>query len=112
MDDILKQIISFVPLITKLIPVDCGVAVSDRETILCCHSNLQNLQIDTFSNQEGAPVSVNSPMGECMQKDRVLHTSIPKEMVGMPFHSTAIPLKNSQGMIVGSILLVLAWKIN
>lgn len=110
MNDTLKQIIALVPLITELISTDCAIAVSDRETILCCHSNLQNLEVDTFTNREGSPIILGSPMYECMEKNKVLHTNLSKEIVGMPFRSTAIPLKSSHGTIVGSILLGIGMK--
>jgi len=102
MDDALKRAIEFVPLMAKLIPVDCIIAVTDTEKILF---GCSTFAFQTVEHTEGSPIPPESVNSKAMQQNRIVQADIPKEVLGIPFRTTGMPLKNSAHQIVGSILL-------
>jgi X-X-X-Leu-X-X-Gly heptad repeat protein len=102
MDDVLKQTMAFVPLMAKLIPVDCIIAVTDKKTVLCGRSTFA---FDTLEHTVGSAIPAGGSCYEAMRQHKIVHSDTPKEMLGIPFRTTGMPLENGEGQVVGSILL-------
>ena len=103
---LLEAAIVLAPLFQQIVPLDCAVAVTDREMIL---TDCVGEGSEMISNA-GKKFSEKGSLYNAIQSGKLHSKTISKEAYGFPFKSTAIPLKNETGKIIGSLGLALSLK--
>ncbi|KAB3525618.1 chemotaxis protein [Alkaliphilus serpentinus] len=78
---------------------DVIIGISDRKVFL---KYFPGKELDVKA-KEGDPIKKGDAMYECLEKDQKIVQIIPKEVLGIPFKSITIPLKNKLGQTVGTV---------
>lgn len=98
-EEILQQAINLVPLIQKLVSLDCMIGVTDREKFLYYSPgkevNLGDIVGMAMPEKDAIYEAVNSGQ-EC-------YLNVPREAFGVPFKATAVPIRNSVGEVIGGM---------
>ena len=104
--DTLKMLISLLPIIKELVPLDCMIGITDREKFLA-HIPGQDIQID---QQQGKLIPKGSAVDRSLTSGRTVTMVVPKEVFGISFKATAAPIKDENGTIIGVINLGISLK--
>lgn len=98
-----KNILDFAsklaPVFQQLFPVDCCIAVSDKERFV---SWLNGKEL-VFEDTVGTLVPPEDPMHIAIHSGQVNDIVVGKEVYGIANKSRAVPLRNSRGQIIGSV---------
>lgn len=78
---------------------DVIIGISDTHRFL---KYLPGKELDVHA-KEGAPLQPGEAMYECIKTGKRIVQLIPKEILGIPFKSITVPIKNEEGYTVGSI---------
>ena len=103
---LIEAALKFAPLIQKLVPIDCSVAVADRERFLI---DILFEGFDLKSN-EGKPIPEESGVSRAIQSGKPQSTVLSKEVYGVAFKSVTVPIKDDAGNTIGCIALGLSLK--
>ena len=105
-EESIKLMGEIAPIFQKLIPIDNTIGVSDKEKFLFF---LPGKEL-SLGNLEGTVVPIGSQSDMAMKAGTITSSVVPKEVFGIPFKSTAIPIKGKNGDIIGSISLAVSLK--
>lgn len=98
---ILDALVYLVPLFKSLVPMDCMMAVTDREKYLC-HINGNEIKLPP-EVAPGAPLAKGDAIYEAVNTGRTVTVAVPREVFGVPFKATAVPVKDGHGNVIGGI---------
>ncbi|MCG8539575.1 MAG: methyl-accepting chemotaxis protein [Clostridia bacterium] len=103
MESIEKKILdSFIEVgayIKDILDEDAIVSISDRKHILKYFPG-DELNIE---DEEGSPLKDGDVMFDCVRSNSKIVTNVPEETFGIPFKSVVVPIKNPEGICIGSI---------
>lgn len=102
----LENLIDLLPVIKKLIPLDCMLGLTDHEKFLAYLPG-QDLKL---TNQVGHPIPRGSAVDQALRSGGKITTVVPQEIYGTSFKAIAIPLHDSQGATIGVINLGISLK--
>ncbi|MCF6096177.1 methyl-accepting chemotaxis protein [Thermovorax subterraneus] len=102
---ILDLLIKVAPLFGELFPIDCSIAITDREYFLA-NFNYEKLGV---SRAVGERIPENTGIKKAITTGTVQKTEIPKEVYGQPIKSIALPVREN-GEIVGCLALAMSLK--
>jgi len=97
-----KTIESFIEVgryLKDILDEDAIVSISDTEYLLKYYSGNQ---LD-INEKEGAPLKDSDVMFECVKTNSKIVRNVPKEVFGIPFKSIVVPIRNEEGVCIGSI---------
>jgi hypothetical protein len=103
---LLEAVLKIAPLIQKLVPLDCSVAVTDREKFLADHLP----QGFDFRDNTGNSIPKESGVYRAIHSGNPQASVLPKEIYGVPFKSVTVPVKDESDNIIGCIALGLSLK--
>lgn len=98
--DILSILSDLAPAIQKLIPMDCMVGITDKEKYLTI---VPGETIKLSQDLVGKPFSESDAVKTAMGTNKPVQSICPKEVYGVEFNSSAVPVKNKKGEIIGAI---------
>lgn len=97
---ILDFLVKLAPSLQNLMPLDCIIGVSDREKLICSLPGKEiKLPIDTV----GSKITDDLPVARAIKSGKPQRMISPKEVLGITFEATAIPIFNSKGEVIGGI---------
>ena len=100
--DLMSTIVYIAPFIQKLVPLDCVIAIADREKFLKL-LNAKSFKIP--HDLEGRPVPPKDNLYIAMKDNKVVQGIIPKNVCGFEFQLTSVPIINKEGHVVGGLSL-------
>ena len=103
---LLEAAVELAPLFQKLVALDCAIAVTDREKFL---ADCTGEDSELISNQ-GKEISEEGSVYHAMRTGELYKTIIPREAYGIPFKSTAFPIRDETGQIIGCLGMALSLK--
>ena len=95
----LEMLIQYAAIIKDLIGEDVATMVSDTEKFLSYNPGM-TLNSHT---EPGTPLPQVSMLRKCMEQKKVISEVIPKEVYGIAFKSTATPVMDNDGNVIGAI---------
>lgn len=98
-NETLKAFFNIQAFIPYMFDDEVSYAISDLEKYLLY---IPTQQINP-GTKAGDPVPPGSSSYECMKTGQVIKKSIPKHVLGVEILGTAIPIKNHEGKVVGSV---------
>lgn len=97
--NILETLIKVAPIIQQALYLDTVIVITDTEKYIYIFSgkeiNLDALQGKTLTKEE--------IMYRAINEGRVVTAKVPKKYYGIPFKATGVPIRDSQGKIIGGI---------
>ncbi|SMB91667.1 Methyl-accepting chemotaxis protein (MCP) signalling domain-containing protein [Thermanaeromonas toyohensis ToBE] len=87
------------PLFQACFPLDCTISVTDREKYLAYFRG-QELDLKV---KPGMAVPVGGTIEEALKTGRPSRKVIPEQVLGVPFKSTAVPIRDKKGQVVGAL---------
>lgn len=100
-EDILHSYENLFPFLPLLLQQDLSLAITDCEKFIKCY-NTENMKLNI---EEGTPIAKGQAIYEAIHTGKVVSKMIPREVYGFEFKTTAVPVKNENGEIVGCISL-------
>lgn len=97
---ILNFLVKLAPSLQKLMPLDCMIGIADTEKFLTIAPG-EKMRVP--KEVIGSRVSPSDPVAMSVKSGKPEHTIVPKDVLGITFESTAVPVTNSQGSIIGAI---------
>lgn len=97
---ILDFLVKLAPALQSLMPLDCIIGVSDTEKLIC---SLPGKEIKLPTDNVGAKVTDDLPVARAIKSGKPQRMLSPKEVLGISFEATAIPIFNSKGEVIGGI---------
>lgn len=98
--DILGILSDLAPAIQKLIPMDCMVGITDKEKYLTV---IPGETIKISQDLAGKHITESDAINIAMKEDKPVQSISPKEVYGVEFNSSAVPVKNKSGEIIGGL---------
>ncbi|HYE80905.1 MAG TPA: methyl-accepting chemotaxis protein [Clostridia bacterium] len=95
----LDMLIQYAAIIKDLIGEDVATMVSDTEKFLSYNPG----KILNSNTKPGTPLPQVSMLRKCMEQRRSISEVIPKEVYGTAFKSTATPVMDNDGNVIGAI---------
>lgn len=85
------------PLVQRLFPLDVMFALADSDkSIYYLPGNELDIRI-----QEGMPVPQNGGIRRSLDTGEMVSANIPKEIYGLPFKSSSMPIQGQDGKVIG-----------
>lgn len=97
---ILDFLVKLAPALQGLMPLDCIIGVSDTEKLLC---SLPGKEIKLLIDTVGSKITEDLPVARAIKSGKPQRMISPKEVLGIRFEATAIPIFNSKGEAIGGI---------
>lgn len=97
---ILDFLVKLAPALQSLMPLDCIIGVSDTEKLIC---SLPGKEIKLPIDNVGAKVTDDLPVAKAIKSGKPQRMISPKEVLGISFEATAIPIFNGKGEVIGGI---------
>lgn len=107
-DKLFEIIGEMAALFHKLIPIDNTIAVTDREKFL--HYQMGDEAVTSKVALIGKPFPNAGNIPKTLQTGTQQTGIIPKEVYGVAFKSSTVPIKNSDQKIIGTLTLALSLK--
>ncbi|MEK4327779.1 methyl-accepting chemotaxis protein [Paenibacillus sp. FSL R7-0312] len=85
------------PLVQRLFPIDVMFALTDTEKFIY---NLPGTELDVRI-QAGTPVPPNGGIRTALDTGEEVSANIPKEIYGLPFKSSSMPIRDRNGGVAG-----------
>ncbi|MBP2655087.1 MAG: hypothetical protein H6Q73_2656 [Firmicutes bacterium] len=101
MNDVLEHLKAVLPMIQQLFPLDVMFGVTDRESFLYY---LPGKEVDV-KLPVGAPIPEKAGFKKVLESGQPAFSNVPKEVYGVPFKSSSLPIKNADGTTIGVITL-------
>ncbi|MBC8061121.1 MAG: chemotaxis protein [Clostridiaceae bacterium] len=99
-NDILKSVLESAPFIQQLIPLDCMIGISDTKKFL---KVIYGKKINMGINLVGMDVPAQDSIFIAMKTGKPVEMIVPEEAFGFRFKSTAVPIVDKSGNIVGGM---------
>lgn len=96
----LDAVIKAMPYIQRIVPIDCMIAVSDREKYV---GYLSGKEIKLPGDPTGQPLPEGDGTVQAMRMGKTIDVVIPKEVFGIAFQACTTPVFDDEGEIIGSI---------
>lgn len=99
--DILAAATKLGPVLKAMIPYDFMFGVADREKFIAYippRDTSYKLPVET-----GSRLEKQDPIYQAMETGKVCTVNVPKEVYGVPFSATGLPVKNRKGEVIGGI---------
>lgn len=103
MEPVLEHTQEILSAISDLIPVEHSVLLTDKAKILRSIST-PGIASHLVRN-EGMEIPRESAAQDALAAGKTVHKLIPAEVYGVPFRSTAVPLKNGSGQVAGCLIM-------
>lgn len=97
---ILDFLVKLAPALQSLMPLDCIIGISDTEKLIC---SLPGKEIKLPTDTVGAKITDDLPVSRAIKSGNPQRMISPKEVLGISFEATAIPIFNSKGKAIGGI---------
>lgn len=98
--NVLDMLIKYAPMIQKLFPIDSMINLTDREKCICY---LPGKELRLPKDITGQPLGKGSAVYKAINTGQAVYDNVPKEVYGIPFKATGVPIKDSNGNIMGGI---------
>jgi hypothetical protein len=99
-ENLMNFIMKLAPALQTLIPIDCMVGVTDTEKFLAIISGEKiKMPIEAI----GMDIPKNDSIYKAINTGKCVKMTVPKEAFGFEFQSTAIPILDNQGNIIGGL---------
>lgn len=95
----LFSIIEIMPIIQKLIPLDCMLGLTDKEKFI---KYVPGKKID-IQLCEGTPVRKGDAIYESLKTGRKTILHVKEEIYGVPFQAVGVPIRDKKNKLIGSI---------
>ncbi len=92
------------PLVQRLFPIDVMFALADGEKFIYY---LPGAKLD-IRIQEGMAIPPSGGIRKALETGETVSADIPKEIYGLPFKSTSMPIRNGEGRLAVCLPLVSA----
>lgn len=99
-NEYLEFICKLAPALQELIPIDCIIGVADQEKFLC---SLKGKNVSLPVNTVGTPLPEGAPIAKAIREKKAQKFISPKEVLGIEFQATAIPVFDMDGNVIGGI---------
>lgn len=99
-NEYLEFICKLAPALQELIPIDCIIGVADQEKFLC---SLKGKNVSLPVNTVGTPLPEGAPIAKAIREKKAQKFISPKEVLGIEFQATAIPIFDMDGNVIGGI---------
>lgn len=99
-NEYLDFICKLAPALQELIPVDCIIGVADQEKFLC---SLKGKNVSLPVNTVGTPLPEGAPIAKAIREKKAQKFISPKEVLGIEFQATAIPIFDMEGNVIGGL---------
>lgn len=103
---ILEAVTRIAPLLQKIIPIDCSIAVTNTEKFIADIAG----EDDELTSNEGKSIPEESGIKKAMRSGEVQRYNLPKEIYGNPFKAASAPIKNEKGVIIGAMAIRMSTK--
>jgi hypothetical protein len=97
---IMDFLVKLAPALQKLIPLDCIIGIADTEKFLC---SIPGEKIKLPTNTVGTNISEKIPIAKAIKSGKPERMLVPKELLGISFEATSIPVLDNQGKVIGGI---------
>lgn len=94
------------PLVQKLFPIDVMFALANTETFIYY---LPGNEID-IKIQTGMPIPSSGGIRQALDSGENVSANIPKEIYGLPFKSSSLPIKDEAGAVIGVFTIGISLK--
>ena len=98
---VLQAFETMAPFLSIILDEEASFSIADREKFLKLH-NSQNFAL---AGKEGDPLLEGGAGKEAIRTGKVVIKNVPKEVLGIPFKSYAIPFHGEDGNVEGVILV-------
>lgn len=102
---IFDMLIQTAPIFQKVFPLDCTIAVTDKETFIADYPSAE-LQLDLY----GKKIPKDTGIMKSIRSGEISTSVIPAEVYGTPFKSVAMPIKDQEGLVAGCLSLGISLK--
>lgn len=102
---ILEMLIYTAPIFQNLFPLDCTIAVTDKEYFIADYPS-KELQL----NLKGKRIPDGTGIMKSIKSGEISTAIIHAEVYGVPFKSVASPVKNENGEVIGCMSLGMSMK--
>lgn len=93
-------LVKLAPSLQKLIPLDCIIGIADTKKFLCSIPGEKiKLPVDTT----GTEISKDVPIAKAIKSGKPERMIVPKEVLGISFQATSIPVLDNEGKVIGGI---------
>jgi Methyl-accepting chemotaxis protein len=99
-NETIDAFIKILPYLPELFDSDTSFAITNREVFLV-NQNCKNLQI---KSEYGDPIQKNGAAAEAIKTGKMVVKEVSKVVYGVPFKSYAVPIKDKDGCVVGTVL--------
>lgn len=100
-EDILTALLIALPLIQKALDPDAGVTLTDNEKFLLYRAGRRlDLKVP-----DSAPLKPGSGVHRAVHEDKRVHMRFDASLYGLPYTSTAVPVHNARGDVIGAIAI-------
>ncbi|MBU3178375.1 chemotaxis protein [Clostridium estertheticum] len=97
---IMDFLVRLAPTLQRLIPLDCIIGIADTKKFLCSiPGEKMKLPVDTT----GTEILEDVPIAKAIKSGKPERMIVPKEVLGISFQATSIPVLDSQGKVIGGI---------
>lgn len=96
----MNLILELAPALQKLIPLDCIIGVTDTKKFL---TNISGEKIKMPIEATGMDIPKEDTIYKAISSGKPQRALVPKEAFGFEFQSTAIPICDSKGTIIGGL---------
>lgn len=99
-NDILEVFIKVAPYMPQFFNADISIAIADCEKFLFCEStgDLKGMNI-----KDGTPITPGYAVYNAIKSGKTISKIVPKDVYGVEFKTTAAPIKNDFGKVVGCV---------
>ena len=99
-ENLLDFIVELAPALQKLVPLDCMIAVTDTHKYL---RFVPGEKIKAPIDLTGTDIPKVDTLNIAINSGKPERMVVPKEAIGIEFESTAIPIFDKQGIVIGAI---------
>ncbi|HHY74969.1 MAG TPA: chemotaxis protein [Bacillus bacterium] len=100
----LQWLISFLPAIKEVIPLESMMAVTDTEKYLIY---LPGTELN-LGDIEGKPIPEGDAISKALKTKKIEMVTVPKEIYGVPFKAKGVPIFDEKGKVIGALGLGLS----
>lgn len=93
-----NQLINFVDIIHKVIPIDCMIGVTDLNNFLTYMPG-EKIKVNL---RRGSKIKKGDAIYESLQRKEKIVMEVPEQIYGFPFFGVGIPIVNDLNNIIGS----------
>ncbi|MHC1681488.1 MAG: methyl-accepting chemotaxis protein [Clostridiaceae bacterium] len=97
---IMDFLVKLAPTLQKLMPLDCIIGIADTRKLL---ASIPGEKIKLPVDTTGTEISGDVPIAKAIRSGKPERMISPKEVFGISFEATAIPIFDSQGKVIGGI---------